>query len=89
MGISVGLLFLAALVVAYRSVAVMNKSQVKYVVSGAVSSASITYKNEEGKTEQIDVNLPWEKEMKVSSGTILSILAQTSGSRRDTITCEI
>ena len=87
--VSVSILLFVALVAAYLSGAVTRKSQVQYVVSGTVSSASITFKNEEGKTEEIDVNLPWKREMKVSSGTILSVLAQTSGSRTDTITCEI
>ena len=88
-GVSVGLLFFVAIIFAYRSGIVMDKRQVKYVVSGSVPSALIKYNNEQGKPEQIDVNLPWEKEMKVSPGAILSIVAQTSGSRTDTITCEI
>ena len=87
--VSVSILLFVALVAAYRSGAVTRKSQVQYVVSGTVPSASISFKNEEGKTEKINVNLPWKKEMKVSPGTILSVLVQTSGSRSDTITCEI
>ena len=59
----------------------------KYVVSGSATSASITYNNEQGGTEQVNVNLPWEKEMKVSAGAILTIVAQNGGS--GSLTCEI
>lgn len=90
-GASVSILLLVAMVLAYSARVATDERQVKYIVSGSgsVESASITYNNEQGEREQLDANLPWEKELKVSSGAILSIVAQTSGSRADTITCEI
>jgi hypothetical protein len=60
---------------------------VKYVVSGSASSASITYFNETGGMEQINNFLPFEKSMNVSLGSPLSLVAQNGGS--GTITCEI
>ena len=61
--------------------------QVKYVVTGSATSASVTYFNEQGGMEQVDMNIPWEKAMKVPSGSALSLVAQNSGS--GSITCEI
>lgn len=61
--------------------------QVKYVISGNANSAFITYFNETGGTEQIEANLPWQKEMNVDAGAALSLVAQNNGT--GTITCEI
>jgi len=61
--------------------------KVKYVVKGSASSASITYNNEQGGTEQVDVFLPFEKDLSPSSGSAVSIVAQNNGT--GSITCEI
>jgi len=64
-----------------------TNNQVKYVVSGTASSAFITYSNEQGGTEQVDVMLPFIKEWEAKEATSASIVAQNNGS--GTITCEI
>lgn len=61
--------------------------QVRYVVTGSSTSAMITYFNEQGGTEQVDVGLPWEKRFTVARGSALSLVAQNGGS--GSITCEI
>ena len=62
-------------------------TDVKYVISGTATSAMVTYTNETGGTEQVNVNLPFTKEFKASTGSALSIVAQNNGS--GSITCEI
>lgn len=61
--------------------------KVKYVVTGSASSAFVTYFNEQGGTEQVDSYLPFEKDLSVSFGAPLSLVAQNSGS--GSLTCEI
>ena len=51
--------------------------KIKYRVDGTTTSASLTYENESGNTEQISmVRVPWEKTLTVSDGTFLYISAQ-------------
>jgi hypothetical protein len=62
--------------------------QVTYEIGGTTNRASITYENEQGNIEQMDINVPWKKSMTVSYGQFLYISAQNdleSGS----ITCKI
>lgn len=54
---------------------------VKYRVGGTAHTASVTYANEEGGTEQKTVAVPWEKELKASPGAHLYISAQNQGPR--------
>jgi hypothetical protein len=61
--------------------------KVIYVVNGSATSAFVTYSNEQGGTEQVDVSLPWKKEFSISSSASLSVVAQNGGS--GSITCEI
>lgn len=60
---------------------------IKYVISGSAQTALVTYFNEQGGTEQVNVNLPFTKEMNVPIGAALSLVAQNGGS--GSITCEI
>lgn len=88
-GASVGVLFCiccVALALSYGSSG-STDTDVKYVISGTATSAMITYTNETGGTEQVNVNLPFTKEFKASPGAALSIVAQNNGS--GSITCEI
>lgn len=62
-------------------------TQVKYVVTGSAQTAFITYFNAQGGTEQVDVNLPFTKEIRVTTGAALSLVAQNGGS--GSLTCEI
>ncbi len=55
-----------------------NKThKVKYIVSGATSSASLTYENEHGNTEQISkAKVPIEIPVEMRDGAFLYISAQ-------------
>jgi hypothetical protein len=66
---------------------VFSGYEVRYVISGSAQSASVTYFNQTGGIEQINTNIPWEKEMNVETGASLSLVAQNGG--RGSITCEI
>ncbi len=81
------ILFCCCVIVAVSLRSATAELQVKYVVSGSAPSAMITYNNEQGGTEQVDVTLPFTKEMTVDPGAVLSIVAQSGGS--GTLTCEI
>lgn len=51
--------------------------KVKYIVTGATSSASLTYQNQSGDTEQIaKAHIPWEKTFEARDGMFLYISAQ-------------
>lgn len=50
-----------------------------YLVNGSASSASLTYRNESGGTEQRTVPLPWTLEMHVGPGHFLYVSAQKQG----------
>jgi len=84
-GISIFLIFCCILFVLLGSGS--SEKEIKYVISGNASSALITYFNETGGTEQINVNIPFEKILSVESGAALSLVAQNNGS--GSITCEI
>jgi hypothetical protein len=51
-------------------------SSVTYFVEGSARSASLTYSNEQGGTEQDKVMLPWQKTMSVKEGRFLYLSAQ-------------
>jgi hypothetical protein len=52
---------------------------VKYQVSGTANSASLTYSNAQGGTEQMEVSIPWEKTLTVEKGNFLYLSAQNKG----------
>jgi transcription initiation factor TFIIIB Brf1 subunit/transcription initiation factor TFIIB len=61
-----------------------------YKVTGTGSSASLTYENDMGNTEQKDVRLPWEERFIGSSDQFLYVSAQNDSSLSySKITCEI
>jgi hypothetical protein len=52
---------------------------ITYRVMGTTDSASVTYSNEHGDTEQIsDVDVPWNKTIKAEPGQFLYISAQNN-----------
>jgi hypothetical protein len=53
-----------------------TEREVTYIVDGSASSASLTYRNESGGTEQRTVSLPWRLEMRVAPGQFLYVSAQ-------------
>lgn len=65
---------------------------VVYRVTGSAKSASMTYENMQGGTEQGDYMLPFTKTLRfignVPNGTFLYISAQNDG-ETGTVTCEI
>lgn len=63
--------------------------QVKYEITGnpKKESASLTYENETGNTEQKDVTMPWTEEFTASKGDFLYLSAQLDGN--GSITCKI
>lgn len=64
------------------------KPQAKYIVKGSAYSANISYFNDQGGLEQVEILLPWEKELSsLELGSSLSLVAQNNGA--GTITCEI
>ena len=50
--------------------------QVTYRVSGSTSSASLTYQNASGGTDQKDVSVPWEESFSATPGAFLYLSAQ-------------
>ena len=50
--------------------------KVTYRVSGSTSSASLTYQNATGGTDQKDVSVPWEESFSAAPGTFLYLSAQ-------------
>lgn len=58
--------------------------------AGGSSSASLTYENDMGNTEQKDTKLPWEERFIGQTGQFLYVSAQNdSASKTSKITCEI
>jgi hypothetical protein len=55
---------------------------------GRDADASITYFNQSGNMEQIEVRLPWTKSLKAKPGQILGVTAQVQ-TKDSSITCEI
>lgn len=68
---------------------VKSTYSVKYEVSGSPvkESASLTYENETGNTEQKDVTMPWTETFTAAPGDFLYVSAQIDGN--GTITCKI
>jgi hypothetical protein len=62
--------------------------QVVYRVSGTTSSASLTYQNAQGGSEQKEVRLPWQLSLTGRSGQFLYMSAQNS-MQSGTVICEI
>lgn len=63
--------------------------EVTYKVFGeGTSSASLTYTNETGNTEQVDTDLPWQLRFTAESGQFLAVSAQNSEDG-GTIKCQI
>lgn len=65
-----------------KNIALAKKSGVYYVeykVDGRIKGASVTYKNEEGGTEQHEVISPWTKGFFADDGKYVYISAQNNG----------
>lgn len=67
----------------YRQEAIQSAEKngnyvVEYVVEGTSTSASLTYSNESGGTEQLDVKLPWRDLFFANSGFSAYISAQNN-----------
>lgn len=65
-----------------------GKHQIVYRISGTARSASITYYNAQGGTEQQDISVPWEIKFDMDYYDFATISAQKDG-EGGTITCEI
>jgi hypothetical protein len=88
--IAVAVIILCCICLATTSVpslSSLTNIQAKYVITGSANSAFVTYTNEQGGTEQVNVDLPFEKNLVVKPGTTLVLVAQNQGT--GTITCEI
>lgn len=73
-----------------REAATQGGFYIEYVVSGSSSSASLSYSNEGGGTEQRDVRLPWSKNFVAAKGSHLYISAQNDSTRDEsTVIVEI
>lgn len=60
---------------------------VRYRVMGTTDSASVTYNNEHGDTEQMsEVDVPWNKTIKAEPGQFLYISAQNNNDSGTIIT---
>lgn len=57
-----------------------DKHHVSYQVAGSTASASLTYRNASGGTEQRTVPVPWSLEMQLPSGEFLYVSAQKKNS---------
>ena len=53
-----------------------RKKKIVYTVEGTAGSASLTYQNESGGTNQKTVSLPWRYGFEAKSGTFLYLSAQ-------------
>jgi len=62
--------------------------RVTYKVTGTASQASLTYRNEQGGTEQTKVRIPWQESLTVKRGAFLYLSAQNEG-KSGSVTCEI
>jgi hypothetical protein len=56
---------------------------VTYYVEGSTSSASLTYNNEQGGTQQEKVSVPWQKTFSMRGGNFIYISAQNQESYGD------
>lgn len=56
---------------------------VTYYVEGSTSSASLTYENEQGGTQQEIVRVPWRKTLEIPRNSFLYISAQNQNSYGD------
>ena len=61
--------------------------EIKYVIKGTARSALLTYYNATGGMEQKNISVPFEMNLNVDFGALLSLVAQNSGT--GSITCEI
>jgi hypothetical protein len=59
-----------------RSYPTSSTVAITYKVSGTTTSASLTYENADGGTEQCDVTVPWSLSMKVPRGQFVYLSAQ-------------
>jgi len=64
-----------------------SNNSVRYILSGSANVVTATYFNESGGMEQADVNLPFQYDMTVGAGAMLSLVATINGS--GSVTCEI
>lgn len=85
-GIAV-IVVICCIIILASSGSTLTGNKAKYVVTGSAASAMITYFNEQGGTEQVDVSLPFEKELSIKPGSFLSLVAQNGDT--GSITCEI
>jgi hypothetical protein len=83
---------IAALVLSASGCELGRRDQTLYVISyevyGSAGSASVTYSNEDGGTQQEIVSLPWKTKFHAREGHFLYISAQ-GRSERGGVTVEI
>lgn len=63
--------------------------RVVYTVTGTTKTASLTYRNESGGTEQRTVDLPWELSYMAESGHFTYVAAQVRDNGSRNIVCKI
>ena len=61
---------------------------VEYRVEGTTRGAGLTYENDQGGTEQRDVQVPWKKSFTMQRGAFAYVSAQNS-QREGTVICQI
>ena len=71
-----------------RKISAPTTYKVEYSVAGSASSASLTYQNESGGTDQKQVSLPWKYSFTGSPGDFLYLSAQNQESY-GTVTAKI
>jgi hypothetical protein len=81
--ITIGLWALLALICCAGSGLNSGPHQITYRVDGTARSASVTYSNGTGGTEQKTVSVPWSKSFDTQSGEFLYISAQNNGEYGD------
>lgn len=60
-----------------------------YKVEGNGRTASVTYENGDGNTEQADVEIPWRKGFTFAPGDFVYLSVQSGDQGSRSITCEI
>jgi ribosomal protein L7/L12 len=72
----------------YANPSSSSSHDVTYEIGGSTKTAHLTYTNQDGGTEQMDVKTPWKKTISVGSGAFVYISAQKSGIE-GTVSCTI
>lgn len=62
--------------------------KVEYSVTGSAEAVSLTLRNAQGGTEQMQTPLPWSQSITVPPGSFLYVAAQNTG-QSGSVTCKI